>query len=55
MKFTPKKGLFRMGIATAAILAGLLLAESFLLGVVCIIFCACWLVCWLIGGFFDIE
>ena len=55
MRFTPKRGLFRIGIAIAATLSGLLLAESFLLGVTCIIFCAGWLVYWLIGGFFDTD
>ncbi len=53
MKFTPKRGLFRLVIAIAVIPLSLLFAKSFPCLVIYALFAIVWLICWLIEGFFD--
>jgi uncharacterized membrane protein len=55
MKFTPARGLFRLVVVAAVVLACLPVVDSFMLGVMGVLFCILWLVCWLIGGFFDTD
>ncbi|MDD5326183.1 MAG: hypothetical protein PHY02_00010 [Phycisphaerae bacterium] len=53
MKFTLKRGLFRLATAIVVVAACLPIAEEFVLGIMCILACAGWLVFWIAGGFFD--
>jgi hypothetical protein len=55
MKFTPKRGLFRMVVAAMIIAMSLLFAKSFPCLAVYALFAIVWLLCWLIGGFFDTD
>ena len=55
MKFTPRKGLFRLAIVAAGVLIGLPFAESFSFLVACALLAIGWALYWLIGGFFDID
>jgi hypothetical protein len=53
MKFTPRKGLFRLAVAALIIAMSLLLTKSFPFLVIYALFYTGWAICWLIGGFFD--
>ncbi|MFA5239087.1 MAG: hypothetical protein WC476_05175 [Phycisphaerae bacterium] len=55
MKFTPKRGLFRLITAAVVIAACLPIADEIVFSVMCILVCAGWLVFWIVGGFFDME
>jgi hypothetical protein len=55
MKFTPKKGVLRLGMVAVGILLGLPFAESFTFIVVCALVCIGWVLYELIGGFFDVD
>ncbi|MBN1391793.1 MAG: hypothetical protein JW947_03210 [Sedimentisphaerales bacterium] len=55
MRFTPKRGLFRLVTAAVVLLVTVPIVDYFLFNVMGIIFCTLWLVCWLIGGFIDME
>jgi len=55
MKFTPKRGIFRLIIAIAVIMAGLPLAKSYPYFIIYLLFTTIWLLFWLLGGFFDTD
>jgi hypothetical protein len=55
MKFTLKRGLFRLVVAAITVAFSLLFAESFSFTVVCTVLVTGLVLYWLIGGFFDTD
>ncbi|MDD5326550.1 MAG: hypothetical protein PHY02_01900 [Phycisphaerae bacterium] len=53
MKFTLKRGLFRLATAIVVVAACLPIAEDITFSIMCILACAGWLVFWIVGGFID--
>ncbi|MDD5326660.1 MAG: hypothetical protein PHY02_02470 [Phycisphaerae bacterium] len=53
MKFTLKRGLFRLTLAIVVVAACLPIAEDITFSIMCILCCVGWLIYWIVGWFID--